>query len=168
LSKRNLGGWYTSFCLPRGGGEEGAKQRRALQAIRTRGLQMFGFTVKPYLAEKADPGTFCPICCGYVHGAWKCYGQPARCTFCSGAHPWSRHRCGADDCSSEKGVWCAAHETLCCLNCGKNHAAGDKACSAQPVWKGGTTGGTRGRRPRNERNNGGRGDRPPTANQAKW
>jgi hypothetical protein len=104
LSKRNLGGWYTSFCISRDGGEGGAKERRALQAIRKQGLKIFGFTVRPYLAERANPGTFCPICCGYGHGAWSCHGRPARCTFCSGAHPWARHRCGSDGCSSEKGV----------------------------------------------------------------
>jgi hypothetical protein len=70
LSKRNLGGWYTSFCIPRNGGEGGAKERRALQAIRKQGLKIFGYTVKPYPAEKANPGTFCPICCGYGHRAW--------------------------------------------------------------------------------------------------
>jgi hypothetical protein len=42
LSKRNLGGWYTSFCIPRDGGEGGAKERRALQAIRKQGLKIFG------------------------------------------------------------------------------------------------------------------------------
>jgi hypothetical protein len=170
LSKRNLGGWYTSFCIPRDGGEGGAKERRALQAIRKQGLKIFGFTVRPYLAERANPGTFCPICCGYGHGAWSCHGRPARCTFCSGAHPWARHRCGSDGCSSEKGVWCQAHEALCCLNCGRDHAAGDKTCSARPQagngrdW--GAASGTGGRRPRNEHNGGVY--RPPTSTQAKW
>jgi hypothetical protein len=87
LCKLNLSGCYTSFCIPRDGGEGGAIERRALQAIKKQGLKIFGFTVKQYLTEKANPGTFCFICCGYGHGAWTYHGWPARCTFCSVAHP---------------------------------------------------------------------------------
>jgi hypothetical protein len=129
-AKRNPGGWYVAFCLPRDGGEAGAKKCKTLQIIRKKGLQIFGFTVKPHLAERENPGTFCHICCRYGHVAWRCFGCPVRCTFCAGVHVWTRHQCKFKGCSKGKGEWCSYHETLQYFNCDKEHSSGRDECAA--------------------------------------
>jgi hypothetical protein len=71
--------------------------------------------------------TQCPRCMGFGHPKQKCKETP-RCAVCAGKHLTNDHKCQKEGC--RQGPTCS-HPPIECANCGANHKATDRGCTAR-------------------------------------
>ena len=78
----------------------------------------------------------CGICWKFGHVKQRCK-SPTVCSLCSGPHPKSQHRCSNPSCPKEGNLRpvlnCCVASPACCPNCGEDHGAGYRDCSARPL-----------------------------------
>jgi len=102
------------------------KGSRVAQSLVKKGIKAAGvwYRVETYTNE--GPDSTCELCCGCGHIENKCGSKP-KCSYCSGHHRTSDHKCNVVGCTAKQGSLCG-HTLEMFPNCKGNHITFSSRC----------------------------------------
>jgi hypothetical protein len=102
------------------------KGSKAAQCLVKKGIKAPGvwYRVEAYMNE--DPDSRCELCCGWGHIENNCGNKPT-CSYCSGHHRTSDHKCNMVGCAAKPRSLCS-HTLEKCPNCIGTHIAFSNRC----------------------------------------